>query len=60
VEFRILRGGNRAKSKVTVLDFRRAVVASSQICLEESHGIRLWREEGPKKENMVNTQGSSP
>lgn len=29
VDFRILRGGSRANSKVTVLDFRRAVLATS-------------------------------
>lgn len=58
VDFRILRGGSSANSKVTVLDFRKAVLATSWICLEESHGIRLWREEGSKKENMVSIDRS--
>lgn len=41
VDFRILRGESSANSKVTVLHFRRAVLAASWICLEESCGIRL-------------------
>lgn len=60
VDFRILKGGSRANSKVTVLDFRRAVVAASWICFEESYGIWLWREEGSKKENMVSIDRSLP
>lgn len=42
LEFGIQRRGSRAKSKFTTLKFR------EQICLGEAHGIRLWREEGPK------------
>lgn len=38
-----------AKSKMTILNYRRAVLASSGICLEESHGIMPWREGEPKK-----------
>lgn len=57
VDFMILRGANR---KVTMLDFRKAVLATSWICLEESHGIRLWREEGSKKENMVSIDRAPP
>lgn len=56
VDFRILRGAN---SKVTMLNFRRAVLATSWI-LKESHGIRLWREEGSKKENMVSIDRAPP
>lgn len=41
-----------------LLDFRRADLSSSEICLEESHETRPCREEGPKK--AVNIQGSSP
>ena len=35
VQFGILKGGSRAKSRIPSLDFRRW--ASSGICLEESH-----------------------
>jgi len=41
VEFRILRGGSRAVSKITTLDFRRLNLASSRSYLEESHGLGL-------------------
>lgn len=49
VEFKILRGVIRAKSKLTTLDCRRADSTPLRICLEESHGIRLQREEWPQK-----------
>lgn len=39
----------RAHSKLTVMDFKRAVLVSSGICLEEYHGIKPQREEGLKK-----------
>ena len=38
VEFRILRGGSRAISRITTLDFRELTLASSRSCLEESRG----------------------
>ncbi|KAK4824985.1 hypothetical protein QYF61_022511 [Mycteria americana] len=34
VELRILRGGNREKSGITTLAFRKQILASSEICLE--------------------------
>ena len=49
VEFKILRGVSRAKSKLTTLDFRRADVTPLGLCLEKSHGIRTWREGWPQK-----------
>lgn len=48
-EFRILRGESQARSKVTALDFRRAEFSSKGIYLKESHGIRPYHGEGPKK-----------
>jgi len=45
VEFKSPREASRAKSKLTTLDFRRADLTPLGICLEESHGIRRWREE---------------
>jgi len=49
VEFRILRGGSKAKIKITALDFRRKNLASSRMCLEESYATRRWKKEGSKK-----------
>ena len=44
----ILRGQSRAKGKLTTLETDQTL-ASSKICSEEPQGIRLWREDGPKK-----------
>ena len=44
----ILRGGSRTKCKLTTLE-RDQTLASSKICSEEYHGIRLWRKDRPKK-----------
>ena len=48
VEFRILRGGSKATSRITTLAFRsclKRTLVSSEICLEESQGRGSWREE---------------
>ena len=61
VEFGILRGGSRAKSRITTLDFRKAdfgLFQRRRICLEESHGNRPWREKGPRK--LPDIKGSPP
>jgi len=58
VEFKIVRAARRVHGKLATLDFRRADLASSGICLVEYPGIKAWREEGPKK--LVNSQGSPP
>lgn len=45
MQFRILKGGSRAKSMIPSLDFRRGDLGSSRICLEESHERLPWRKE---------------
>ena len=40
VEFKILRAVRRVRSKLAMLDFCRAALASSGICLVEYHGIK--------------------
>lgn len=49
VEFRVPRRGTRAKSKITTLNIRRADFGLFRYQLVDSHGIRPWMEEGPKK-----------
>ena len=39
VEFKIFRAVRRVRSKLAMLDFCRAALASSGICLVEYHGI---------------------
>lgn len=49
IDMRVLSRESRVKN---ILDFRRAEFGLFQRrkdCLEKSHGIRSWREEGPKK-----------
>lgn len=46
LKFRILRAERRLKTK---LDLGKQTLVSSKIILEESYGIRPWREEAPKK-----------
>lgn len=49
-ELRILRAERRAKIKFETLGTSgKQTLASLKICLEESHKIRHWREERPKK-----------
>ncbi|KAM9637491.1 uncharacterized protein ACIBXB_013101 [Morphnus guianensis] len=55
VAFRIPRGGSRAKTKITALDFR---IADFCLFREESHGIGPGGKRGPRK--LVDTQGSNP
>ncbi|KAJ7415247.1 hypothetical protein WISP_79172 [Willisornis vidua] len=45
LELRILRGGNKAQSKVITLDFRRP----KSLDLEESQRKHPWREEGSSR-----------
>jgi len=49
VEVRILRAGRRVKLKLAPCTSGDLALTSLGICLEESPGIRLWREERSKK-----------
>lgn len=42
-EFRVLRGGNKAKSRVTVLNFRRKSLTYSDTHWEESSSLKKSR-----------------
>lgn len=41
---KILTGGSEAKCRAAILNLWEQTSASSEICLEESHGIQPWRE----------------
>lgn len=49
VEFRILRGVSRAKSKITTLHQESGLWPYGKTVHADSHGIRPWMEKGPKK-----------
>lgn len=50
VEFRIMRGeGRGGKASLQPWTSGEQVLAFSKICLVECHGLRPWKEEGPKK-----------
>ena len=49
VEVRILKGGSKAKSKITTLTFRRTDLGLFRMCLEGYCGIWSWREEGTRR-----------
>lgn len=49
VEFRIIRGGRKAKSRITTHSFRRADFGLFRDLLgKKSHEIHCWREEGSR------------
>ena len=49
VGLKFLRAARRAHSTLTALDFKRTEYGSSGVCSIECHGIKPWREKGPKK-----------
>lgn len=49
VKFRILRGRNKAISRITTLDFRRANSDLFRVCLEVSHGLKCWKARGSRR-----------
>lgn len=56
LEFRVLQGENKAKSRATTLEFRRNLLCLG-ICLEEFCEVQSWREES--LEQLADFQGSS-
>lgn len=49
VEFEILKAVRRASGRLTSLDFVRAGLTFSRICLVEYCGINLWKEDTPSQ-----------